>query len=232
MVPGVPSHSRFVLNGTTSSNPAPSSGKSANHRFRCVGKSPSWGIPTRFAAKATSTNSGQVFDEAVACLRDALAGRLGAMVFRPYGFTRLAEALARQGEHGPFLAAVREGIKAQEETGARHGDAQLHRLQGIALLGLNRVERAKAPSKKRCASHEDVKQRPMSCAPRRPWRGSGANRADGLRLPRNSDPRRWIHVSNAGSATDVCNAEHQWWVHPATTRPAAEVHAPGLTGGT
>jgi len=80
------------------------------------------------------------FDEAVACLRDALAGRLGAMVFRPYGFARLAEALARQGRHGPSLAAVREGIKAQKETGARQWDAQLHRLEGIALLGLNRVE--------------------------------------------------------------------------------------------
>jgi tetratricopeptide (TPR) repeat protein len=80
------------------------------------------------------------FDEAVACLRDALSGRLGAMVFRPYGFARLAEALARQGEHTPSLAAVREGIKAQEETGARQWDAQLHRLEGIALLGLNRVE--------------------------------------------------------------------------------------------
>jgi len=52
----------------------------------------------------------------------------------------LAEALARQGEHRPSLAAVREGIKAQEETGARQWDAQLHRLEGIALLGLNRVE--------------------------------------------------------------------------------------------
>jgi len=80
------------------------------------------------------------FDEAVACLRGALSGRLGAMVFRPYGFARLAEALARQGEHTPSLAAVREGIKAQEETGARQWDAQLHRLEGIALLGLNRVE--------------------------------------------------------------------------------------------
>jgi len=49
------------------------------------------------------------FDEAVGCLRNALAGGLGAMVFRPYGFARLAEALARQGEHGPSLAAARQG---------------------------------------------------------------------------------------------------------------------------
>ena len=52
----------------------------------------------------------------------------------------MAEALARQGEHGPFLAAVREGIKAQQKTGARQWNAQLHRLEGIALLGLNRVQ--------------------------------------------------------------------------------------------
>ena len=80
------------------------------------------------------------FDEGVACLRDALAGGLGAMTFRPYGFTRLAEALARQGEHGPSLAAVREGMKAQEETGVRLWGAELHRLEGIAFLGLNRLE--------------------------------------------------------------------------------------------
>jgi hypothetical protein len=62
------------------------------------------------------------------------------MVFRPYGFARLAEALARQGKPGPSLAAVREGIKAQQKTGARQWNAQLHRLEGIALLGLNRVQ--------------------------------------------------------------------------------------------
>jgi predicted ATPase len=62
------------------------------------------------------------------------------MVFRPYGFARLAEALALQGKHGPSLAAVREGIKAQKKTGARQWNAQLHRVEGIALLGLNRVQ--------------------------------------------------------------------------------------------
>ena len=30
------------------------------------------------------------FDESVACLRDALTGRPGAVTFRPFGFTRLA----------------------------------------------------------------------------------------------------------------------------------------------
>ena len=35
---------------------------------------------------------------------------------------------------------MREGIKAQQKTGARQWNAQLHRLEGIALLGLNRVQ--------------------------------------------------------------------------------------------
>jgi tetratricopeptide (TPR) repeat protein len=84
------------------------------------------------------------FDEAVACLRDALAGGLGARTFRPYGFTRLAEALANQGQHGAAIAAVRQGMEAQEETAAMRWGAELHRLEGIALCGLNRPERAEA----------------------------------------------------------------------------------------
>jgi len=84
------------------------------------------------------------FDEAVACLRDALAGGLGARTFRPYGFTRLAEALANQGQHGAAIAAVRQGMEAQEETAATRWGAELHRLEGIALRGLNWPERAEA----------------------------------------------------------------------------------------
>jgi len=80
------------------------------------------------------------FDESVSCLRDALAGRQGAMTFRPYGFTRLAEALASQGQYSAVIAAVKEGMEAQEKTGALRWGAELLRLQGIALIGLNRVE--------------------------------------------------------------------------------------------
>ena len=65
------------------------------------------------------------FDESIACLRDALAGRLGAMTFRPYGFTRLAEALISQGQHGAVIAAVRERMEVQEETGALRWGAEL-----------------------------------------------------------------------------------------------------------
>ena len=79
------------------------------------------------------------FEEAVACLREGLAGRLGATI-GPYGFRLLAEALARQGEHSAALAAAREGLEVQEQTGQRQWDAELHRLEGIALFGLNRLE--------------------------------------------------------------------------------------------
>jgi class 3 adenylate cyclase/predicted ATPase len=80
------------------------------------------------------------FEEAVACLRDALAGGLGARTFRPYGFTRLAEALTSEGQHSAAIAAVREGMEVQEETQAFRWSAELYRLQGIALIGLNRLE--------------------------------------------------------------------------------------------
>jgi predicted ATPase len=80
------------------------------------------------------------FDEAAASLREALAGGLGARTFRPYGFTRLAEALASQGQHRAAIAAVREGTEAQEETAALRWGAELHRLEGIALVGLNQLE--------------------------------------------------------------------------------------------
>ena len=62
------------------------------------------------------------------------------MTWRPYGFTNLAGALARHGEHREALAAVREGREAQEESGCLRWEAELHRLEGIALCGLNRLE--------------------------------------------------------------------------------------------
>jgi predicted ATPase len=76
------------------------------------------------------------FEEAVACLLEGL----GAMRFRPYGLACLAEAQARQGEHGAALVAVKEGVETQERTGQRRWEPELHRLEGIALSGLNRLE--------------------------------------------------------------------------------------------
>jgi class 3 adenylate cyclase/predicted negative regulator of RcsB-dependent stress response len=81
------------------------------------------------------------FDDAVAQLREGLAGRLGAM-FAPYGRARLAEALTRQSKHEAALATVREALEEQEGTGQRRWEPELHRVEGIALQGLNRLEEA------------------------------------------------------------------------------------------
>jgi tetratricopeptide (TPR) repeat protein len=79
------------------------------------------------------------FGEAVACLREGLADRPRARL-RPYGLARLAEALARRGEYAAALVAAREGLEDQERTGQRRWEAELHRVEGIALFGLNRIE--------------------------------------------------------------------------------------------
>jgi predicted ATPase len=81
-------------------------------------------------------------EEAVACLREGLASRLGSLQQRPYGLFRLAEALARQGHHAAALAVVGEGLETQQQSGLRLCAAELHRLDGIALSGLNRLEEA------------------------------------------------------------------------------------------
>jgi predicted ATPase len=93
----------------------------------------------RFMRGAALSAQG-AFEEAVACLREGLASELGAMYTRPYGLTLLAEALARQGKHRAAFAAAMEGLLNQQKTGCRRWSAELHRLQGIALLRLNRRE--------------------------------------------------------------------------------------------
>jgi hypothetical protein len=120
----------------------------------------------------------EAFEGAVASLREGLAGR-PAVPRRPYGLARLAEALARQDKHGAALAAAREGLETQEQTGERLWAPELHRLEGIALCGLNQLDEGKTPSKRHCASRERNRQRPMNCAPRRASRASGASRAGG-----------------------------------------------------
>jgi class 3 adenylate cyclase/tetratricopeptide (TPR) repeat protein len=93
----------------------------------------------RFLRGAALSAQG-AFEEAVGCLREGLASRLGAMRLRLYGLAWLADALTRQGEHGAALAAARDGLSTEEKTGHRQWEAELHRLEGIALSGLNRRE--------------------------------------------------------------------------------------------
>ena len=59
---------------------------------------------------------------------------------RPLGFALLAAVLVQQGEHAAALAMVRDGLRLQEETGHGLWNAELHRFEGIALFGLNRLE--------------------------------------------------------------------------------------------
>jgi predicted ATPase len=63
---------------------------------------------------------------------------------RPLGFALLAAVLVQQGEHAAALAMVRDGLKLQEETGHGLWNAELHRFEGIALFGLNRLEEGQA----------------------------------------------------------------------------------------
>ena len=80
-------------------------------------------------------------EDAVACLREGLAGRTAARL-QCYGIARLADALVLQGDHGAAVAAVREGLSTAERTGHRQWEAELYRLEGIALSGLNRLAEA------------------------------------------------------------------------------------------
>jgi class 3 adenylate cyclase len=86
---------------------------------------------------AALTAQGAV-EEAIVCLRGGLAGRTAARL-QCYGIARLADALIRRGEHGAALAATRDGLSTVERTGHRQWEAELHRLEGVALSGLNRL---------------------------------------------------------------------------------------------
>jgi predicted ATPase len=81
------------------------------------------------------------FEDAVSCLRQGLeAQRINQS--RPLGFALLGAALVQQGEHAAALATVRDGMKVQNETGHGLWDAELHRVEGMALTRCNRVEEA------------------------------------------------------------------------------------------
>jgi predicted ATPase len=64
-------------------------------------------------------------------------------LFNPRRLTDKIEILG-PGKHGAALAAAREGLEAREKTGNRQWEAELQRLGGIALSGLNRLEEAES----------------------------------------------------------------------------------------
>ena len=133
-------------------------------------------VEPRFIRGAALSAQG-AFEEAVACLREGLAGRLGAIQFRPFALARLAEALSRQHEYAAALATARDGLKILQETGHRQLEAEFHRLEGIALAGLNRLEDGQSALEEALRIARSSRPRPMNCAPRRASPGCGANRA-------------------------------------------------------
>ena len=117
------------------------------------------------------------FDEAIARLREGLAGRLGAM-FAPYGRARLAEALTRQSNHEAALATVREALEEQEQNGAATvGAGASSRRRRSAAVASTASKKPKARSKRHCASRDANRRNPMNYAPRRASPGYGVNRA-------------------------------------------------------
>jgi tetratricopeptide (TPR) repeat protein len=80
------------------------------------------------------------FEQAVACLREGLTGESGARRLRCYGLAKLAEALIRRSEHSSAIAAATDGLSSVEKTGHRQWEAELHRLEGVALVSLGRLE--------------------------------------------------------------------------------------------
>jgi class 3 adenylate cyclase/tetratricopeptide (TPR) repeat protein len=98
-------------------------------------------VEPHFLRGAALTAQGE-FANAVASLREGLAGRLGMLRDRAYGLARLSEALVRRGEHEAALTAAREGLEVREKTGSRQWEPECQRLEGIALLSLNRLEDA------------------------------------------------------------------------------------------
>jgi predicted ATPase/class 3 adenylate cyclase len=87
-------------------------------------------------------------EEAVACLRRGLAAGPNVTRVRTYGLALLADAMVRRGDHEAGLGAAKAGLQAQEETGHRQWHAELHRVEGVAMLGLNRLEEAQIALKK------------------------------------------------------------------------------------
>ena len=86
-------------------------------------------------------------EEAATCLREELGDRTAAMRLRCFGLATLSDTLIRQSEYDAALATVEEALNTEEETGNRQWDAELHRLRGIALSALNRLEEGQAALK-------------------------------------------------------------------------------------
>jgi predicted ATPase len=61
---------------------------------------------------------------------------------RCYGLANIADALTHQSVYAEALATAKDGLSTAEKTGYRQWEAELKRLEGVALSGLNRLEEA------------------------------------------------------------------------------------------
>ena len=79
-------------------------------------------------------------EEAVIHLRERLDDPRSIPRNRCYGLAKLADALARQFDSAAALAVAKDGLNLAVETGHHQWLAELHRLEGDALRGLNMLE--------------------------------------------------------------------------------------------
>jgi predicted ATPase len=92
--------------------------------------------------RGAALNAQGAFEEAVACLREGLATPIGSTRMRCYGLVNLADALTHQSAYVEALATAKDGLSTAEKTGYRQWEAELKRLEGVALSGFNSPEEA------------------------------------------------------------------------------------------
>jgi tetratricopeptide (TPR) repeat protein len=132
-------------------------------------------------------------EEAVACLRRGLADGPKVTRVRTYGLAGLADVLSRRGEHEAALGAAKAGLQAQEETGHRQWHAELHRVEGVALLGLNRLEEA-----------QNALKRALRVARRQHAKAYELRAATGL-------ARMWGNQGRRAEASDLLAPVYGWF---------------------
>jgi hypothetical protein len=79
-------------------------------------------------------------EQAVVYLRERLNDPRSVPRNRCYGLAKLADALTRQLDSAAALAVAKDGLNLAAETGHHQWLAELHRLEGDALCGLNMLE--------------------------------------------------------------------------------------------
>jgi class 3 adenylate cyclase len=147
------------------------------------------------------------FDEAVACLGEGLTGPAGTTRLRSYGLAMLADALTRQGKHGAAVAAARDGLSTEERTGHHQWKAELHRLEGIALCGLNKVEEGQSAfeAAMRVAQSQKAKAYELRAA--------------------TSFARLWCDQGKRQQARDLLGPVYDWFTEGFRTRDLMEAKA-------